>query len=157
MEGRRLIDGRRPPFCVPGKGEGVIENAETEVHHRVPRSLLSLHDRMAGHDELDGTALQAWFDFEEGCRRAGVSPDLSREELEAAIEGSTVEVPREEHRGALHAPDWPRWGRMGGLKVLELYGPRYFAALARRRWRRISPEELARVRERLRLAREAAS
>lgn len=135
----------------------MIENAETEVHHRVPRSLLSLHDRMAGRDELDGTALQAWFDFEEGCRRAGVSPDLSRKELEAAIEGSTVEVSREEHRGMIHAADWPRWGRMGGLRVLELYGPRYFVALAHRRWRRISPEELARVRERLRRVEEAAS
>lgn len=135
----------------------MIENAETEVHHRVPRSLLSLHDRMVGREGLDGAALQAWFDFEEECRRAGVSPDLSRKELEATIEGSAVEVSREEHRGAIHAADWPRWGRMGGLKVLELYGPRYFAALAHRRWRRISPEELARVRERLRRVEEAAS
>lgn len=135
----------------------MIENAETEVHHRVPRSLLSLHDRMMACEELDGAAMQAWFDFEEGCRRAGVSPDLSRDELKAAIEGSAVEVPREEHRGEIHAPDWPRWGRIGGLKVLELYGPRYFAALAHRRWRRISPEELARARERLRRVEVAAS
>ncbi len=131
--------------------------AKTEVHHRVPRSLLSAHDRMTGCVELDGAALQAWYDFEEECHRHGVSPDLSREQLEAVIEGSTVEVSCEEHRGTIHAADWPRWGRMGGLRVLELYGPRYFVALAHRRWRRIAPEELARVRERLRRVREAAS
>ncbi len=129
---------------------------KTEVHHRIPRSLLVAHDRMTAHGELDGAALQAWFDFEEECHRRGVSPDLSREELEAAIEGSTVEVSREEHRGEIHAADWPRWGRMGGLRVLELYGPAYFVALARRRWSWITAEELARVRERLRQAREAA-
>jgi hypothetical protein len=142
---------------LPGKGEAVIENPETEVHHRVPRSLLSLHDRMAGRDELDGAALQAWFDFEEGCRRAGVSPDLSRNELEAAIEGSVVEITHEEHRGETHATDWPRWGRMGGLKVLELYGAAYFGHLARRRWRRISPEDLTRIRERLRRIRRGSA
>ena len=130
---------------------------KTEVHHRVPRGLLAAYDRMMARGELDGDALQAWFDFEEECFRRGVSPDLSREELEAAIEGSTVEVSREEHRGKIHAADWPRWGRMGGLKMLELYGPTYFVALARRRWCRITPEELACVRKRLRRAREAAA
>jgi hypothetical protein len=115
-----------------------------------------LHDRMEEREELDGAALQAWFDFEGECRRAGVSPDLSRDKLEAAIESSAVEISREEHRGEIHAADWPRWGRMGGLKVLERYGAAYFGHLARRRWRRISSDDLARVRERLRRAREAA-
>lgn len=59
--------------------------------------------------------------------------------------------------GRDHAADWPRWGRMGGLRVLELYGPAYFVALARRRWRRITAEQLARVREWLRRAWEAAA
>jgi hypothetical protein len=86
-----------------------------------------------------------------------VSPDLSREELEAAIESSAVEVSREEHRGEIHAADWHRWGRMGGLKVLELYGPRYFAALAHRRWRRITPADLARIRECLRRTQRATA
>jgi hypothetical protein len=130
---------------------------KTEAHHRIPRSLLAAHDRMTGRGELDGAALQAWFDFEEECHRRGVSPDLSREELEATIAGSTVEVLREEHRGEIHVADWPRWGRMGGLRVLELYGPTYFVALARRRWRRITTDELESVRERLRQAREAAA
>lgn len=130
---------------------------KTEVHHRIPRSLLAAHDRMTAYGEVDGAALQAWFDFEEECHRCGVSPDRSREELEAAIEGSTVEVTQEEHRGEIHAADWPRWGRMGGLRVLELYGPAYFVALARRRWSRITADELEGVRERLRQAREAAA
>jgi hypothetical protein len=130
---------------------------ETEVHHRIPRSLLAAQDRVVAHGELDGAALQAWFDFEEECHRQGVSPGLTREELEAAVEGSTVEVSREEHRGEIHATDWPRWGRMGGLRVLELYGPPYFVALARRRWSRITAQELGSIRERLRQAREAAA
>lgn len=132
------------------------EDGKTELHHRIPRGLLAAHDRMTARGELDGAALQARFDFEEECHRWGVSPDLSRKELEATVEGSTVEVSREEHRGEIHAADWPRWGRMGGIRVLELYGPSYFVALARRRWRRITAEELGRVRERLRRAEAAA-
>ena len=128
----------------------MIENAETEVHHRIPKSLLTLHDRMVACGELDGTALQAWLDFEEECHRCGVSPDLSREELQAAIENSTVKITREEHRLKIHATDWPRWGRMGGLRVLELYGATYFRHLARLRWNRITAVELVSIRERLR-------
>lgn len=86
----------------------MIESSETEVHHRVPRSLLSLHDRMVGCEDLDGAALQAWFDFEEECYRRCVSPNLSREELQDAIDNSTVEITREEHRKEIHAADWPR-------------------------------------------------
>ena len=127
----------------------MIENAETEVHHRVPRSLLTLHDRMAGCEELDGAALQAWFDFEEECHRRSVDPGLSREELQVAIENSTVEIPRQEHRETIHAADWPRWGRMGGLRVLELYGATYFRHLARLRWNRITARELVSIREQL--------
>jgi hypothetical protein len=130
---------------------------KTEVHHRISRSLLAAHDRMTACGELDGAALQAWFDFEEECHRRGVSPDLSREEIEDAIEGSTVEVSWEEHRIEIRDADWPRWGRMGGLRVLKLYGPTYFIALARRRWSRITADELESVRERLRQAREAAA
>ena len=56
----------------------MVAGAKMEVHHRVPRSLLSAHDRMNESAELDGAALQAWFDFEEECHGHGVSPDLSR-------------------------------------------------------------------------------
>ncbi len=127
----------------------MFENVEMEVHHRIPRSLLSLHDRMMGCQELDGAALQAWFDFEEECYKRGVSPDLSREELRDAIENSTVEISRQEHREKIHKADWPRWGRMGGLKVLELYGATYFRYLARLRWNRITVGELVSIREEL--------
>lgn len=127
----------------------MIENSETEVHHRIPRNLLSLHDRMTGCEELDGAALQAWFDYEEECYKRGVNPDLSRKELQSVIDNSTVEITRAEHRGEIHAADWSRWGRIGGLRVLELYGATYFKHLARLRWNRITARELVRIRERL--------
>ena len=127
----------------------------TELHHRVPRRLLTAHDRLRSHQQLDGDALQAWFDYEELLFEFGLAPDISRKELEERIEDSVVEISYEEHRYSIHGKDWSRWGRMGGLKVLELYGPVYFAYLARRRWRKVSTGELSRVRERLRLSREA--
>ena len=127
----------------------MVEKVDTEVHHRVPRGLLTMHDRMTERGALDGAALQAWLDFEEECHRRGMSPDLSREELKRAIEVSTVEITREEHREEIHAGDWPRWGRMGGLRVLELYGATYFRHLARLRWNRISARELVSIREQL--------
>ena len=127
----------------------------TELHHRVPRRLLAAHDRLRSRQQLDGDALQAWFDYEELLFEFDLDPDISREELEGRIEDSVVELPYEEHRHVIHGKDWSRWGRMGGLKVLELYGSVYFAYLARRRWRKVSTGELSSVRERLRLSREA--
>jgi hypothetical protein len=122
----------------------------TEVHHRVPRRLLAAHDRMLAHDRLDGEALQLWFEHEGLLLEFGLNPDISREELEQAIEASAVEVSYEEHRFEIHAPDWSRWGCKGGLATLERYGRIWFVHLARRRWRKITAAELARVRERLR-------
>ena len=122
----------------------------TEIHHRVPRRLLASYDRMRAHAALDGEALQLWFEYEELLLRFGLDPDLSREELEEVIEFSAVEVTYEEHRSEIHAADWPRWGRKGGLATLERYGRAYFAHLARRRWRKITAEELTRIREELR-------
>lgn len=127
----------------------------TELHHHVPRRLLTAHDRLRSHQQLDGDALQAWFDYEELLFEFDLDPDISRKELEERIEDSVVEIPYEENRHIIHGRDWSRWGRMGGLKVLELYGPVYFTYLARRRWRKVSTGELSRVRERLRLSREA--
>jgi hypothetical protein len=71
-----------------------------------------------------------------------VDPDVSREELAALVEGSTVEIPREEHRNG-HASDFARWGRRGGLVIVRRYGTAWFGLLARRRWERISAEELS--------------
>lgn len=131
-----------------------MQGKTTEMHHRLPRRLLAAHDRMCSHKELDGNPLQEWFEYEELLLEFGLDPDISRKELEAKIEGSVVEISYEEHRYAVHSQDWPRWGRLGGLKVLELYGAVYFSYLARRRWRKISAGELSRVRDRLRLSRE---
>jgi hypothetical protein len=48
---------------------------------------------------------------------------------------------REKHR-LLHATDWQRWGRRGGLSTLRRYGTDWFALLALKRWGRISSEDL---------------
>jgi hypothetical protein len=121
----------------------------TEVHHLVPRHLLDAHDRMQTHAALDGVALQLWFEYEGLLLEFGLDPDASREELQEAIESSAVVVTYEEHRSEIHAADWPRWGRKGGLATLKRYGRGWFACLARRRWGRITAGELARVREEL--------
>lgn len=129
----------------------------TEVHHRVPRRLLAAHDRAWERKELDGEALQLWFEYEELLFEFGLDPGLSREELVEAIQASAVVVSYEEHRSRIHAADWVRWGREGGLTTLERYGHAWFGHLARRRWGKITAGELARVRERLRQEREAAA
>ncbi len=93
-----------------------------EVHHRVARCILRLRDRAdACADPLSAHGLALWMDYELEALRFGVDPDVSREELAALIEGSTVEIPREEHRDD-HADDFARWGRRGGLATLRRYG-----------------------------------
>ena len=84
-----------------------------ELHHRVPQCLLGLRDRADAHqEEFDGEGLQLWLDYELEAMRFGVDPDLPREELAALVEGSTVLLPREEHRaGHSEANDFVRWGR----------------------------------------------
>jgi hypothetical protein len=124
-----------------------VPNAK-EVHHRVPRHLLSAYDRMAAHPELDGEGIELALEFAELAMRYGVGDagSLTREELAGRIESSCVELPREEHREA-HAADWREWGSWGGRTTLARYGRRYFHHLARRRWRKVSAGELARLRE----------
>ncbi|QIN84602.1 hypothetical protein GBA63_19580 [Rubrobacter tropicus] len=129
-----------------------------EVHHRVPQHLLRAYDRMAAHTEFDGEGIGLALEFDELAMRYGIEDTdyLTREELVEGIESSRVELPREEHRET-HAPDWREWGSWGGRTTLARYGRRYFRFLSHRRWGRISAEELALVRERLRLARKAAA
>lgn len=117
-----------------------------EIHHRVPRCLLKVWDR--GHGPgLEPEDLQAWFDWEEEAFRYEVNPEIGREDLAALIEGSTVELAGEQHRaGHSAAGDFVRWGRLGGLKTFALYGPGWFALLARRRWNKITAEQLAEYR-----------
>ncbi len=119
--------------------------APREVHHRVARCVLGLRERAdACADPLSAEGLALWMDYELEALRFGVDPDVSREELAALIEGSTVEIPREEHRDG-HADDFARWGRRGGLATLRRYGTAWFSLLARRRWERITAEALAEV------------
>jgi hypothetical protein len=112
------------------------------VHHRIPRCLLKVYDR--GHGPgLEPEDLQAWFDWEEEAFRYEVSPDVSREELAALIEGSTVQIAEDDHR-TLHGAtgDFARWGRIGGLETLRRYGRPWFSLLGRRRWGKVSASAL---------------
>jgi hypothetical protein len=114
-----------------------------EVHHRVPWCLLGFFDRFIAGD-LDGEGLQAWFDWEEEAFRYGVDLDISCEELEALIEASAFPVLVTAHRkNHSEAGDFARWGRRGGLRTLALYGRGWFVHLARRRWKKITAEQLA--------------
>jgi hypothetical protein len=117
-----------------------------EMHHSVPQCLLRLRDRADAHPALDGEGIQLWINYELEALRFGVDPDVSREELVALVEGSTVLLPREEHR-AIHGEvsDFVRWGRRGGLTTLGRYGTFWFSLLARRRWERVSGPELEQV------------
>ena len=116
-----------------------------EVHHEIPRCLLGLRDRADAHpDPLSGEGLQLWLDYECEAMRYGVDPDASRDELAALIDGSTVEIPREEHR-AIHAGQWAEWGRIGGAETLRRYGTAWFSLLARRRWGRVGEDVPAQV------------
>ncbi len=113
-----------------------------ELHHCVPRCLLRLYDRAASHPDFDGEGIELWLEFEYEAMRYGVDAEISRDDLAALIEASTVLIEREEHRNG-HESDFVRWGRRGGLETLCRYGSPWFALLARRRHGRISPAELA--------------
>ncbi len=73
-----------------------------------------------------------------------MDPDVTREELCALIDGSTVELSREEHR-AIHAQQWAEWGSLGGTETLRRYGTAWFSLLARRRWEQVGADVPAQV------------
>ncbi len=79
-----------------------------EVRHGAPRCLLELFGAAAA-----GPADRSEFD-EEAERLSIEVRGLSREDLRALIESSTLEIPTIEHR-TLHqeASDFVRWGRRG--------------------------------------------
>lgn len=121
-----------------------------EVHHRVPRCLLRLRDRLDAHPEIDAEGWGLWEEWQAEAFRYGVDPEIGRDELAALVEQSAVELPRERHRaGHSAAGDFERWGRAGGLETLARYGAAWFAALAARRWGRITAEQLSAARLRL--------
>ena len=125
---------------MPASGPGA------EVHHKFPRCLLRLRDRADEHTALDGEGLQRWIDYELEALHYGVDPEVSREELEVLIGGSTVKHTRDDHRGGhSEARDFARWGRRGGLASVRRYGTAWFSLLARRRWEKITAEALAEV------------
>jgi|SRR5215203_2272263 len=115
-----------------------------EVHHAAPRCLLRLHDEAANGD-LDGEGIQAWLEFEHECMRWGVDVEISRTDLEALVERSTVLLEREQHR-LIHASDFARWGRRGGNATLRRYGTSWFSALSLKRWGQLTAEDLDRAR-----------
>jgi hypothetical protein len=45
--------------------------------------------------------------------------------------------------------DFRKWGSRGGRTTLKRYGRAWFVMLARCRWRKITPEELAAFREKI--------
>ena len=80
-----------------------------DIHHGAPRCLLGLFDAAPG-------GLADWAEFDAEAKRLSIEVrGLSREDLRALIEGSTLEIPTTEHR-RLHqeASDFVRWGRRGG-------------------------------------------
>src|ERR671921_1453057 len=109
-----------------------------EAHHAATRCLISLHEKANG-TSLDGEDIQAWLEWE--AMRWRVPVEISRDDLQALVERSTVVLERDKHR-LIHESDWRRGGARGGRETLKRYGPRWFALLARRRWGRIGPEEL---------------
>jgi hypothetical protein len=83
-----------------------------DVHHSTPRCLLGLFDA-AARDLADRS------EFDAEAERLSIEVrGLSREDLRALIESSTLEIPTTEHR-TLHqeASDFVRWGRRGGLML----------------------------------------
>jgi hypothetical protein len=81
-------------------------------------------------------------EYEHEAMRWGVNSDISREELAVLVDSSTVELPIEEHRN-IHAEDFARWGRRGGLATARRYGTAWSSLLAKRRWERITAEALS--------------
>jgi hypothetical protein len=106
-----------------------------------PRYLISLHEKANGSSSLDGEGIQAWVEWEMEASRWRVPVEISRDDLEALVEGSGIVLEREKHR-LFHASDWQRWGSRGGRETLRRYGSDWFALLALRRWGRLSPEDL---------------
>jgi hypothetical protein len=122
---------------------GAPQSFVTEVHHCIPQCLLRLRDK-ADAASLDGEGIELWLEYEHEAMCYGVDPDVSREDLAALLDASTVPLQRDEHR-CEHVSDFVRWGRRGGLATARRFGTTWFGLLARRRWKRISTEELSTV------------
>ncbi len=114
------------------------------IHHEKPRHLLRLHREALASpaDALIGR-VEGWLSWEAEAVRYGVPVDIGAADLAELVESSTVLVDADEHlNGHSERGDFARWGRMGGLRTLQLYGTSWFSLLALRRWGRISPADL---------------
>ena len=73
-----------------------------EVHHGVPRCLLTLHEQANG-TSLNGEGIQAWLEWEMEALMWKVPIEITQEELEALVDSS--EVPQQEDRQLLYKGD----------------------------------------------------
>ncbi len=71
--------------------------AAGEIHHTIPRCLLRLRHK-ADSAALDGEGIELWLEYEHEAMRYGVDPDISRDDLAALIDASTVVLERGAHR-----------------------------------------------------------
>ena len=117
-----------------------MEAGKGEVHHIVPRCLLTLHEQANG-TTLNGEGIQAWVEWEMEAMRWRLPIEISRPDLEALVEASEVVLERESHR-LLHEREWQRWGARGGRETLRRYGADWFSLLALKRWGRITASDL---------------
>ena len=62
-----------------------------QVHHGIPPSLLTLHQKANG-TSLDGEGIQAWVEWEMEAMRWGVPVEISREGLEALVDSSEAQL-----------------------------------------------------------------
>lgn len=108
--------------------------AAQEVHHAVPRCLLTLWDEANGCIQ-DGEFSDAWVEFTLEAERWRVPVTISRSDLESLVAASTVVLEREKHR-LIHRSDFARWGRRGGLATLRKYGTDHYRRMAQVRWSR---------------------
>jgi hypothetical protein len=62
---------------------------EPDLHHAIPRCLVSLHEKANG-TSLDGEGIQAWVEWELEAMRWRVPVEISKEDLEALVEASSL-------------------------------------------------------------------
>ncbi|MDQ3637264.1 MAG: hypothetical protein M3426_04620 [Actinomycetota bacterium] len=106
-----------------------------DLHHAVPRCTLRLLELAEGGD------VSARLEFEDEALRWGLDVTISREALAELVEASTVILDREAHK-LVHGSDWARWGGRGGRETVRRYGASWMAALALKRWGRITRADL---------------
>ena len=94
---------------------------------------------------LDGERVELWLEYEHEAMRYGVDVAISHEDLAELVEVSVVLIDAGGQR-RIHETDFQRWGRRGGIRTLERYGPRWFSWLGRRRHGRATKAELQRAR-----------